>query len=151
MEVYKNLEAKRLLRFDSFLLPELLEVKHTFPQFARDENSNANSSMVEAVNTTLVNSLGYLIVCVDENNVVLKTYGDTSKFLLQKNFNSKLEELLPLPLAVAFNTASMSALKTNKEIIISEISVPRGELMIFVTISVQPFAYKKGKFKTFTW
>ena len=146
-KIYKNLEAKRLLRFDSFLLPELLEVKHTFPQFARDENSNANSSMVEAVNTTLVNSLGYLIVCVDENNVVLKTYGDTSKFLLQKNFNSKLEELLPLPLAVAFNTASMSALKTNKEIIISEISVPQGELMIFVTISVSPLPIKKGSSK----
>ena len=63
-KIYKNLEAKRLLRFDSFLLPELLEVKYTFPQFARDENSNANSSMVEAVNTRLVYSLGYLIVCV---------------------------------------------------------------------------------------
>jgi two-component system CheB/CheR fusion protein len=146
-KIYKNLEAKRLLRFDSFLLPELLEVKHTFPQFARVENSNANGSMVEAVNTALVNSLGYLIVCVDENNVVLKTYGDTSKFLIQKNFNSKLEELLPLPLAVAFNTASRSALKNNKEIIISEIRIAQGELMIPVTISVVPLTIKKGSSK----
>ena len=143
-KIYKNLEAKRLLRFDSFLLPELLEVKHTFSQFVRDENSNANSSLVETVNTTLVNSLGYLIVCVDENNVVLKTYGDTSKFLLQKNFNSKLEELLPLSLAMAFNTASTSSLKTNKEIVVSEISVPQGELNIPVTISVTPLLIKKG-------
>ncbi|MEI9959383.1 MAG: hypothetical protein WDM90_24390 [Ferruginibacter sp.] len=43
----------------------------------------------------------------------LKTYGDTSKYLLQKNFTLNLADLLPKPLAVAFNTAVSSA-KKNK-------------------------------------
>ena len=146
-KIYKNLEAKRLLRFDSFLLPELLEVKHTFSQFVRDNDLNANLSLVEAINSNLVNRFGCLVICVDENNVVVKTHGDTSKFLLQKNFNSKLEELLPLPLAVAFNAAGTSALKTNKEVIISGINLPQGDSVTAVTISVNPLLMKKGNSK----
>jgi two-component system CheB/CheR fusion protein len=145
-KIYKNLEAKRVLRFDSFLLPELLEVKHAPSKFLRDDIAQKSTSpLAEAVNSTLIGDLDYLVVCVDENNVVIKTYGDTTKFLLQKNFNSKLDELLPIPLAVAFNAARTAVLKSNKKVAISGIGVAQGASTISVSLSVSPLILKKGE------
>ncbi len=143
-KIYKNLQAKRVLRFDSFLLPELLDAKYAPKRFIRDDNNQKTSStLLEAVNATLVKDLDCLVVCVDEDNVVVQTYGDTTKFILQKNFNSRLEELLPSPLAIAFNTASKLVLKSNKKSTINGIRVKQGELTVTATLSVSPLASKK--------
>lgn len=141
-KIYKNLETKRVVRFDAFSLPEL---KAKPLPFTREESSeNTNNTLTEAVNENLVTQLNYLAVCINENNQVVKTYGDTTKYLIQKNFNLNLTELLPRPLAVAFNTLSIEALKINKKVTVNGIKVKNGEYINKVNLSVSPLNIKKG-------
>jgi two-component system CheB/CheR fusion protein len=147
-KIYKNLEAKRMIRFDAFSMPELFDNKRT-PAIASQEEASINTSntLVEAVNSSLVSELGCLVVCVDENNHVVKSYGDTTKYLLQKNFNSNLDDLLPKPLKVAFNTLVTKALKTNEKATVKGIKIKHGKLITKVSLSVSPLSIKKAERK----
>jgi two-component system CheB/CheR fusion protein len=144
-KIYKNLEKKRFVRFDAFSLPVLIDKKHT-PSISSIEeiNTKTGNSLTEAVNEALVDELDYLVVCVDENNQVIKSFGDTTKYLLQKNFKSNLAELLPRPLAVAFNTLSSNALKTNKKVTVNGIQIKTNEIVHTVSLSVNPLTKRKG-------
>ena len=144
-KIYKNLETKRDISFDAFSLPDLLDTKHAPSRFSQEDVSKNNiNTLGEAMNVSLANELGYLALCIDENNHVVKYYGDTTKYLLQKHFNSNLTELLPKPLAVAFNTLSTSAVKTNQKATVSGIKVKNGGQSISVSLSVSPLMIKKG-------
>lgn len=144
-KIYKNIESKRQVRFDAFSLPEFLDIKATTPILSQTQTSQINNTLDEAVNSNLVNHLDYLVVCIDENNHVVKTYGDTGKFLLQKNFNLNLVDLLPRQLAVAFNALSITALKTNEKAEVSGIKIKNSETVINVSLSVIPMVIKKGE------
>jgi len=149
-KIYRNLETKRVVRFDAFSMPELFDIKRTPALSSLEDNSkNTNNTLAEAVNASLVNELEQLVVCVDENNHVVKTYGDTTKYLLQKNFNSNLEELLPKALAIAFNSLRADALKTNKKVALSGIKIKHGRVAVRVNLSVSPLITRKGELKMF--
>lgn len=145
-KIYKNLETKRTVRFDTFSLPELLDTKRAPYLLSREEGSkNTNHTLAEAVNKKLTEELDYLIICIDENNHVVKTYGDTTKYLLQKNFNSNLEELLPKPLAVALNTLKAKSLKNNKKATVNGMKIKHGGSSVNVSLSVSPLLVKKDE------
>jgi two-component system, chemotaxis family, CheB/CheR fusion protein len=145
-KIYKNLETKRVVRFDAFSMPDLFDARRTSAPFpAEDTSKNTNTTLVEAINAALVNDLDKLVVCIDENRHVVKFYGDTTKYLLQKNFNSNLSELLPKPLAVAFNTLSTSVLKTGKKANVNGIKIKHGRHIISISLSVAPLVLKKGE------
>ncbi len=144
-KIYKNLQTKRVVRFDAFSLPELKPAPSLF--LRQDTSSTTSTNLAEVINIALVNELDYLVVCIEENNHVVKTYGDTSKFLLQKNFNLNLAELLPRPLAVAFNTLSSNAIKVNKKVTVNGIKIKNNNAIINVSLSVRPLPVKKGEQK----
>jgi two-component system CheB/CheR fusion protein len=145
-KIYKNLETKRLLQFDAFSLPELVDPKRKTSSFSYDDTSqSANNSQVEKMHIGLAEDLDYLAVCVDESNNVIKSYGDTTKYFLQKHYTSNLEELLPKPLAVAFNTLKTSALKTSKKVALTGIKIKNSQSVIKVSLSVRPLIGKKGE------
>ena len=149
-KIYKNLETKRVVRFDAFSMPELFDITRA-PALSvlKDTPKNPNNTLDEAVNANLVSELGRLVVCIDENNHVVKSYGDTTKYLLQKNFNSNLTELLPKALAVAFNTLISKSLKNNKKATVHGIKIKHGRNVIAVNLSVSPLITKKGEQKLF--
>ncbi len=115
------------------------------PAGGMNNAKNPSNSLAEAVNAALVNDLDTLVVCIDENQHVVKFYGDTTKYLLQKNFNSNLSELLPKPLAVAFNTLSTSVLKTGKKANLHSIKIRHHKDIINVSLLVAPLILKKGE------
>jgi two-component system CheB/CheR fusion protein len=143
-KIYKNLQTKRGISFDAFSLPELLDTKRTPSRFASDDTfKNSSNKLSETINASLANTLDCLIICVDENNHVVKSYGDTTKYLLQKHFTSNLAELLPKPLAVAFSTLSQKALKTKESLTLNGIKIKQGEFIISVSLSVSPLIEKR--------
>ena len=147
-KIYKNLDTKREIRFDTFSLPELLDVKRTPSRSAQDDShKDTNYTLAESVNINLVKEQDCLVVCIDEHNNVVKYYGDTSKYLLQKNFNSNLAELLPNPLAIAFSALSASALKTNEKVSVNGILIKHADSVIKVSLSVSPLRVKRGEQK----
>jgi len=145
-KIYKNLETKRLLQFDAFSLPELVDPKRKTSSFSYEDTSqSANNSESEKMYVSLAEDLDYLAVCVDENSQVVRSYGDTTKYFLQKHYTSNLEDLLPKPLAVAFNTLKNTASKTNKKTTLTGIKIKHGQSVIKVSLSVRPLTGKKGE------
>lgn len=142
-KIYRNLETKRGVSFDAFSLPDLLDIKRTPARFSPGPDANnSNPALAEAMNQSLAGEMDYLSVCINENNQVVKSYGDTSRFLLQKHFTSDLTELLPKPLAVAFNALNIKALKTNKMVSASGIKIKQGKVVLKVNLSVSPLEVK---------
>jgi two-component system CheB/CheR fusion protein len=144
-KIYKNLEIKKGTSFDTFSLPDLLENKRIPSIFSRDEPARTlDNTLTETIHTDLADELECLVVCVDEQNQVVKSYGDTTKYLLHKHFSLNLTELLPKPLAVAFNTLSRDAVKTNKRGTINGVKIKQGPVISTVSLTVKPLAQKKG-------
>ena len=147
-KVYKNIKAKQTVTFDAFSMPDLQGVRHAAPLSSLDESSkNINQTVADAMLANLANEQDYLTVCIDEHNQVIKSYGDPTKYLLQKYFTSNLSDLLPKPLAVAFNILSNNTLKTNKGGHINGIKIKNGTHAIKVKISVSSLEQKKGERK----
>lgn len=145
-KIYKNLETKRTVSFDAFSMPEFLDTKSKNTRFVQENIAvNLNHKFTEAIHESLAKELDYCAVCIDENNQVIKSYGDTTKYLLHKHFSSNLTELLPKSLAVAFNTLSKKALKTNQQGTLSGIKIKRGQVLIKVNLSVSRFILKGEK------
>jgi len=101
-----------------------------------------NNPLTEGILYALAENMDFLAVAIDENNLVLKTYGNTAKYLLQKNFNLHLPELLPRPIAVAFNTAIINSRKAKQKVTISGINISIQEIKIRVKLSVSPLTIK---------
>jgi len=117
-KIYKNIKTRRTVSFDAFSFPEFIDSKRSLSTSSlADTSKNSDHSLADAINTSVANDLNYLTVCVNEKNEVVKSYGDTQKYLLPLHFNSYLTELLPKPLAVAFNTLSTAAFKTKKSLL----------------------------------
>jgi len=145
-KIYRNLETRRKVSFDAFSFPELADIKRSASSSAQAESlKNANNIVAEAMHESMARDLDQLVVCVNENNEVIKSYGDTKKYLLPQHFNSNLAELLPKPLAVAFSTLSINALKSNKKSTIDRIKIKQGDLILEVNLSVSPLTIKKGE------
>ncbi len=142
-KIYKNLETKKAISFEAFSMPELLDTKRKPSRFAHEDASkNTNHTLAEAMHESLAKKLDYFAVCIDENNQVIKSYGDTTKYLLHKHFNSNLPDLLPKPLAVAFNTLSKKALKTKENVVLNGIKIKRGRLIVKINLSISPLILK---------
>jgi len=147
-KLFKNLEVKRSLRFDAFSLPEIIDNKRAPVTLMRDETAkNLPHTLTDTINEALVADTGSLVVCIDAGNNVIKSYGDTTKYLHQKNFKSNLAELLPKPLAVAFSSISNSVLKTNEKASVTGIKIKHGDTKVKVNLSVTPLTNKKGEQK----
>jgi two-component system, chemotaxis family, CheB/CheR fusion protein len=144
--IYKSLKDKRTLNFDTFALPEI--ITHRQETTTKDETyKNMNNAFVETVNSLIANQIGYLAICVDIENTVIKSYGDTSKYLLPQNFNTNLPELLPRALAVAYNSLSKEVLKNDELATVKGIMFKLNHMVMEVNLSVSPILIDGGKQK----
>ncbi|EHQ31023.1 chemotaxis protein CheB [Mucilaginibacter paludis] len=139
-KIYQNLVAKRTVNFDAFSMPDYLDTKHSLPMpMAETMSKDARQTIVETVVTGLTEDLDFLSLCVDEKNQVVKSFGDTKKYLLQKHFTTNLAELLSKPLAVAFSSLSKSVLNTGKKAVVEHIKMKIGRRTLKVNMAVRPF------------
>jgi len=142
-KVYKNQEANQLVRFDSFSLPDVSYKKRVDIVHPQEQAYKVpDRTLGDAVNETLMKDLGQLVVCIDHNEKILKFYGDTTKFLLQKIMTTDFTELLPGPLAVAYNTLFKLVVQNKEPSLVSGIRIGQGEQTVSVTLSISPMIYK---------
>jgi two-component system CheB/CheR fusion protein len=145
-KIYKNIEAKRNMSFETFTSPVIPENKvYILPQKKYEEGKND----IPQVNTDmdLLIEMGYAGLLIDESNQVLNVYGDSTRFLSQKMFNHYLPELLSQSLHVAFVTACIEADKKNKLIVVKGIEVTG--IPLSVSLSVKPLTADKTRLVLF--
>ncbi len=142
--IYKSLKNKRTVTFETFALPEMLDVAQKASTNRENKVKYTNNSLTDNVNSALANTMDYLAVCVNQENKVIKSYGNTSKYLIQQNFNTNLVELLPKSLAVAYNTLSKEVLKTDEIANVKGILIKQNDTMMEVSLSVSPVLLDGG-------
>lgn len=149
-KIYKSLETRRVLSFDSFSLPELLDIDRSPILPSPEESIRGSGGMLtEVINAGIINKLGALVICIDSKYHVVKSYGDTTKYLVQKHFNTNLLELLPRTLGVAFSNLIKDTKKSNVESSASKIPLDRDGSLILVSLSVSSLFIRKGEEQTF--
>jgi len=142
-KVYQNLDATHPVRFESFSLPEVSYKKRfDIPHQQELPQRTADRTLGDAVNETLMKDLGQLVICIDQNERILKYYGDTTRFLLQKIMTTDFTELLPGPLSVAYNAVVNQVVQNDKGASVTGIKVRQGDQVVSVTLSVSPMIYK---------
>ena len=135
--VYRNNETKKMVQLETFSMPQMINIGDARTAVPRREIFDGiESATVESIAEVIAQDMGYVSIAIDENNNVIKTFGDTSKYLLQKNFNVNLLELLPRPLAVAFNTTVIAARKSLKQTTALGVEFTIGETKKTVNLSV---------------
>lgn len=145
-KIYKSLKDKRTVNFDTFALPELTTLRQT-ATIKDDTSKSMNNTFTETINNLIANQIGYLAICVDVENTVIKSYGNTAKYLIPQNFNTNLPELLPRALAVAYNTLSKEVLKTEELMTVKGILFKLNNVVMEVNLSVSPIIIDGGKQK----
>ena len=142
--IYKSLKNQRSSTFETFSLPEMLDVRRGSSFDREDTVKHINNSITDSVNTALAESMNYLAICVDQESTVLKAYGNTAKYMIQQNFNNNLVELLPKPLAVAYNALSKQVLKTDVTANVKGIVVKQNSTIMEVNLSISPLQLEGG-------
>ncbi len=142
--IYKNLDAKKASNFDSYTMPNLLEMKHKPLPLPVISSKPFKQAIAEEMHHTLAINLGYLALSINSNLEVLTSYGDTSKFFLPKHFTSNLEELLPRPLAIAFKTTYAQFRKTEKKITVRGIKMKLKRHVLSVDLIISALASKEA-------
>ncbi|TKC10527.1 chemotaxis protein CheR [Pedobacter polaris] len=141
-KIYRNTKNKKAISFDAFAIPEYQEIKRKSIFSGEGDGKNNNNTLTDLMSNAAAREMGYLCVFVDEYNHVIRAYGDTSRYMLQENFNSNLEELLKPPLAIAFNTLRTTAIQNNERANVSAISIKNGSEVISINLSVVPIVTK---------
>jgi two-component system CheB/CheR fusion protein len=142
-KIYRNLESKRGVNLDAFSLPNLSEVQRKPARLSEEFSSrNGNPDIVEAMMQNLTLNSKSLSVCINEDQQVIKSYGDTGRFLLQKHFTTNLLELLPKPLAVVLNTLSKRAIELDSTVSAGNINLKMDQEVFSVTLKVAPLDIK---------
>lgn len=142
-KVYKNQGSHHPVRFDSYSMPattykKLADAPHQIDQTYKA----ADRTVGDAVNETVMKDLGQLVICIDQNERILKLYGDTTKFLLQRIMPNDFTELLSGPLAIAYNAIINNVVQNNKGSSVTGINIQQGEKVVSVTLSISPMIYK---------
>ena len=145
--IYRNTKTKKAISFDAFAMPEFQEIKKKSPFFGEDQQKNGGNQLVELMSNALVREMDYLCVFVDEHNQVIRSYGDTSRYMIQENFNSNLEELLQPPLAIAFHTLRTTAIQQQDRASVSGIKIKNGKGTLSINLTVVPVLLKSGNQK----
>ncbi|RAJ22600.1 chemotaxis protein CheB [Pedobacter cryoconitis] len=147
-KLFRNIKSKRIVSFDAFSMPDSVEVRNKSTYTSNEQVTNDPlQSLAETMHTNLADEQDYLVVCVDENKEVIKSYGDTSKYLLPKHFTSNLEKLLPKKLAMVFNMLSNSVLKTNQIARLNGIKIKMADSFVHVNLVVSPLVSKRKEQK----
>ncbi|SEJ35727.1 two-component system, chemotaxis family, CheB/CheR fusion protein [Dyadobacter sp. SG02] len=142
-KIYKKLDANPFVNFESFTVPEYIYLKPASLRPAQIETVKTPDRTLDgAINETIYSEDQRLVVCIDENNRVLKSYGPTGRFLIQQHFTNDLTELLPGPLSVAFKTACNKVKETQHRAVVTGILIEQGQHQVNVSLSVSPMILK---------
>ncbi|MCF2518852.1 CheR family methyltransferase [Dyadobacter sp. CY351] len=142
-KIYKKLDAVPSVNFETFTVPEYTYHKPASLAVSQPEaNKTPDRTLDSAIHETVLNEEQRLLVCVDENNKVLKSYGPTDRFLTQKILTSDLTELLPGPLNIAYKTACKKVSETHKKSVVTGVVIQQGQQAIQVNLSVSPMVFK---------
>jgi two-component system CheB/CheR fusion protein len=119
--ILKSNKTGRAVRFDSFSHQVVEGVKTTTMEVSKKNFAPVSgSALADQINSAVLKESHLTGVCTDENLFVIQSFGDTTAYLRNINFNHNLNDLLPEHISIAFRAAAHKALKLNERVVLNE-------------------------------
>lgn len=138
-KIFKSKESVNVDRDRTYSTPGLEKLWGRQIADTRSQKNIVKNSLSEIIYHALMEQSGYKAgICVNEDMMIVQTFGDCEPYLLPKIFNFNLLEMLPEELSIAVSTTLRKAVKTNKKVILNDIFFQRNESTHAVNILVKP-------------
>jgi len=141
-KIFQKVKADRTAQLDSYIMLHEKINTVNLPSTPQAPGQH-NVELIEKVNEWIREESSLAGVCVDEKLNIVESFGDLSKYLLQKMFTFNLNELLPEQLKVAVGAAITKAVKGNEPVIIKQIPVAHTHTTFYIDLHVKPLMLRK--------
>ena len=145
--ILKSHKSGQKIKFDTFSSPVIEGLKTTTMEVSKkSELPVSKLLMADEINLAILEESGFCGVCTDENLNVIRSFGDTSGYLKNENFNLDLTELLPNDVSITFKAAAYKALKLNEKVVLNGLrfSTTGSHDVTLVNIVIKPFFIGKS-------
>lgn len=145
--ILQSNKTGRAIKFDTFSSQMIEGVKTTKMEVSKKSVAPfSKSGLADQISRAAFSASGFTGVCTDENLMVIQSFGDTTSFLKNINFNNNLYDLLPEEIGIAFKAAAHKALKLNEKVMLNKITVStKGSSKIkAVNIVISPYLIEKS-------
>lgn len=136
-KVYKKSDTEVPQPAGALSLPRFNDTKPR-PALPSGETSIDIREDTVLLTDALVKELGALVLVIDKGDQVIRSFGETPRYLLQKHFSIDLKELLPKSLAVSFALLKERSLRIDERVVATGIPITRGQLVAKVKLSIDP-------------
>ncbi|MBK7428803.1 MAG: PAS domain-containing protein [Saprospiraceae bacterium] len=138
-KIFKSVETVSNTRGIPYSTPGIEKQWNLPPRATMPQRNIIKKNLTDIIHLALMQESGYKAgICVNEDLMIIQTFGNCEQYLLPKIFNFDLLEMLPDELAIAVSTSLRKALKENKRVILNNITFKRNELSHSVDILIKP-------------
>ena len=142
--ILQSTKIGRPVKFEAFSSPTIENIttkmdaikKNTFPSTRLVKRDELNNAILE--------ESGFSGVCTNEDLIVTRSFGDTTRYLKNENFNFNLNDLIPDHISVVFKGAAHKALRSNKRVVLNGLKFQE---TFFVNIVIKPLFIDKQEEK----
>ncbi|MEO6632698.1 MAG: CheR family methyltransferase [Mucilaginibacter sp.] len=144
--VLKSNAAGRTIKFDAFSSHLIEGIKTTKMEVSKKDLAPVSkSALTDQLNLAMLAQSGVCGICTDENLLVIQSFGDTSPYLKNINFNHNLNDLLPGNISMAFKAAAHKALQMNERVMLTKLGMKSQDGRdMAVDIVLSPFYLAKS-------
>lgn len=114
--ILKSNKTGRPLKFNTLSSPVMENLTTTMAINKNAVTPIAKLATGDELNMAILEESGFSGVCTDERLIVIRSFGDTTKYLKNENFNFNLNDLIPDHISTPFKAAAHKALKLNERI-----------------------------------
>jgi two-component system CheB/CheR fusion protein len=145
--ILKSIKTGRTVKFDNFSSHLIAGIKTTTLEMSNNILSPVSKPVTDKISSGVLAALGFVGVCTDENLIVIQSFGDTSPYLRNINFNHNLIDLLPEDISIVLKAATHKALKLNEKITLNKLALPNKQKSKArsLTINISPFYSEKSE------
>lgn len=144
--IYKNRKTGRPVQYNTFSPPVLENLTTKIEVIKKNITSNPKLAIGDEFSHAILEESGFNGIYTNENLTVIRSFGDTTSYLKNENFNFNLNDLIPDNISMPFKAAAHKALKTGQRIELNGLKFEgHGQSEVrLVNVVIRPFAIQKS-------
>lgn len=147
-KVLKSNKPGRVVKFDAFSSHVIEGVKTTKLEISEGTELRTRLTVPDQMNLAILKASGLTGICIDENLMVVQSFGDINTYLKNEIFNYNLNDLLPESIAIPFKAAAHKALMLGERVKLNEVELKTtGSVNRLVTVVISPLVINEPRNK----
>lgn len=144
--IFQSNKIGRPVKFNDFSSPVMQNVSTKTMELKKTIKPQATLGAADEFNLAVLEEAGFNGVCTNEHLIVVRSFGNTTKYLKNENFNFNLNDLLPIHIAIVVKAAVYKAAKENQRIELQGLNFDVEDTvdLQLVNVVIKPFTIAKS-------